>query len=96
MVDATTAYLEAEDAVAAWVDDRCERDAAAWESSAALVCVVECLGDNRGGKRGLQRRFAQTLESRGFQPQRHKHGRGFLGLRIIPIEVAEPYWRRDG
>src|ERR1700689_2635073 len=32
---ATTAYMEAKDAIAAWIDDRCERDASNWESSAA-------------------------------------------------------------
>ena len=33
---ATAAYLEAEDAVAAWIDDCCARDAGAWEARAAL------------------------------------------------------------
>src|ERR1700677_5153855 len=29
--EATEAYLEAEDAIAAWIDDKCERDLEAWE-----------------------------------------------------------------
>ena len=33
---ATEAYLEAEDAVAAWLDECCQRDPKAWESSTAL------------------------------------------------------------
>src|SRR5205085_5861280 len=36
VTSATAAYLEAEDAVAAWIDDRCERDPNAWERTAAL------------------------------------------------------------
>ena len=33
---ATEAYLEAEDAVAAWMDECCQRDPTAWERTAAL------------------------------------------------------------
>lgn len=34
VLDATEAYLSAEDAIAAWIDERCERDPTAWASSA--------------------------------------------------------------
>jgi putative DNA primase/helicase len=33
---ATAAYLEAEDATAAWIDEKCERDPNAWSSSSSL------------------------------------------------------------
>jgi hypothetical protein len=33
---ATGAYLVVEDAAAAWVEDRCERDRSAWEPASAL------------------------------------------------------------
>ncbi len=33
---ATAAYLEAEDAMSAWIDDRCQRDPNAWASSSDL------------------------------------------------------------
>lgn len=33
VVDATAAYLEAEDAIAAWIDEKCERDPNAWTPS---------------------------------------------------------------
>jgi putative DNA primase/helicase len=36
VTDATTAYLEAEDAISTWIDDRCELKASYWTSSAAL------------------------------------------------------------
>jgi hypothetical protein len=81
--DATAASSESKDAIAAWIDDRCERDAS-WESSAALFASWTTWAEGAGENAGSQRRFAQTLESRGFQSQRMRHGRGFLGLRIIP------------
>ena len=34
---ATAAYLEAKDAISAWIDERCERDPNAWERSAHAV-----------------------------------------------------------
>lgn len=95
VIDATAAYLESEDAVAAWIADRCERDASKWEASAALFASWTAWAEGAGENAGSQRRFAQTLESRGFQPQPMRHGRGFLGLRIIPVEQSDPYWRRD-
>src|SRR5580693_8299114 len=36
VLEATEAYLSAEDAIAAWIDDRCERDTNAWASSSDL------------------------------------------------------------
>jgi putative DNA primase/helicase len=86
VIDATAAYLESEDAIAAWIDDRCERETSSWESSAALFASWTTWAEGAGEDAGSQRRFAQTLESRGFQSQRMRHGRGFLGLRIIPVE----------
>jgi hypothetical protein len=83
VIDATAA----EDAIAAWIDDRCERDAIAWESSAALFASWTTWAERAGENVGSQRRFAQTLESRGFQSQRRHDGRGFLGLRI-PVEQS--------
>jgi hypothetical protein len=85
-VTARAAYMEAEDPIAAWIDDRCERDASNWESSAALFASWTAWAEGAGENAGSQRRFAQTLESRGFQQQRMRHGRGFLGLRIIPVD----------
>jgi putative DNA primase/helicase len=93
VADATAAYMEAEDALAAWIDDRCECDPAAWESSTILFASWSAWAERAGENTGTMRRFAQTLESRGFQLQRMRHGRGFLGIRVKPSEDAEPYWK---
>jgi putative DNA primase/helicase len=95
VIDATAAYLESEDAVAAWIDDRCERDASSWESSAALFASWTTWAEGAGENAGSQRRFAQTIESRGFQSQRKMNARGFLGIRINPLDEPHSYWKRE-
>jgi putative DNA primase/helicase len=83
VLDATAAYLEAEDALAAWIDDKCERDPKAWEQSTMLFASWSAWADKAGEPVGTMRRFSQTLESRGFVPQRKSDGRGFAGLRVL-------------
>jgi putative DNA primase/helicase len=95
VADATAAYMEAEDAIAAWIDDKCERDTAAWESSTVLFASWSAWAERAGENAGTMRRFSQTLESRGFVLQRKMHGRGFLGIRVTPSDEPESYWRRD-
>jgi putative DNA primase/helicase len=95
VIDATAAYLEAEDAIAAWIDDRCERDPSAFETTVALFASWTSWAAAAGETTGKQRQFADTLESRGFQRDRQAHGRGLLGLRVVPTETPEPYWKRD-
>ena len=48
VLDATEAYLAAEDAIAAWIDDKCERDPNAWETSTALFASWTQLGECGG------------------------------------------------
>ncbi len=79
---ATRAYLEAEDAIAAWIEEKCEQDAQNWETSSALFMSWSAWAQQSGEPTGSLKRFVQTLEARGYPPQRHRQGRGFLGLRI--------------
>jgi putative DNA primase/helicase len=91
--DATAAYLEAEDGLAAWIDDKCERVPVAWESSTNLFASWTGWAERAGENAGTMKRFVQMLESRGYQPQRKMHGRGFVGIRINQNQ-PEPYWSR--
>ncbi len=93
--DATAAYMEAEDATAAWIDDKCDRVPSSWESLAALFASWSQWAELAGETAGTQKRFAQTLESRGFTKQKRTRGAGFYGLRVIAEEGARPYWNRD-
>ena len=83
VVDATAAYLEAEDAIAAWIDDRCEREAKAWASRADLFGSWTAWATAAGEHPGSMKSFIEKLETRGFHQFRKTNGRGFFGLRVV-------------
>jgi putative DNA primase/helicase len=79
---ATEAYLEAEDAFAAWLDEKCDRRNAAWTSSTDLFASWTDWATKAGEQPGAMKRFTQQLEGRGFVSKRMKFGRGFDGIMI--------------
>jgi putative DNA primase/helicase len=82
---ATTAYLEAEDAINAWLEDCCDRNPQAWHKSAELFASWSSWATRSGEFIGSLKRFVQQLEEKGVVPQRDRsEGRGFRGLRIKP------------
>jgi putative DNA primase/helicase len=83
VLDATGKYLEAEDAVSAWIEECCEFKADAWTSAADLFGSWESWAQRAGEYVGSRKRLAQQLESRGIQPERHHEGRGFRGLTLM-------------
>ncbi len=89
---ATAAYMEAEDATAAWIDENCERVPSAWESSTDLLRSWKVWAEAAGENPGTQKRFTQTLESRGFTRHKMNRGRGFYGLWIRRDEDVNRYW----
>jgi putative DNA primase/helicase len=84
--DATAAYLEAEDAVGAWIEERCQKGAQAWASRRTLFADWNQWATRTGEYVGSQRRFIQALETRGFVPERKNIGRGFAGIELVPPE----------
>ncbi|MGE3230269.1 MAG: phage/plasmid primase, P4 family [Hyphomicrobium sp.] len=89
---ATAAYLEAEDAIAIWIDECCERDPNAWTTSTALFASWRSWADKAGEFVGASKRFVQALETRGFHQHRRKTGRGFLGLRLRSTAESDQWW----
>ena len=83
VTNATASYLEAEDAIGTWIDECCQRDPQAWETRAALYASFSRWTVQAGEPALPRKNFVQSLEDRGFQPQRRHAGRGFFGLRII-------------
>ncbi|MDF2973509.1 MAG: hypothetical protein K0R61_3959 [Microvirga sp.] len=81
--DATAAYLDAQDALAAWLEECCEQVASAFETRSALFDSWSAWATAAGEHVGTRARFLDALEARGFEPARTA-GRGFRGLRIIP------------
>ena len=66
--DATAAYLEAEDAVGAWIEECCQCVPQAWASRRTLFAAWDRWATAAGEYVGSQRRFIQALETRGFVP----------------------------
>jgi putative DNA primase/helicase len=92
VLEATEAYLSAEDSLAAWVDERCDRAPQAWSSLSALFASWSDWAVKAGEVAGSQKRFSQKLEARGFQLHKRNIGQGFYGLRIRLLESDDEPW----
>jgi putative DNA primase/helicase len=80
---ATAAYLEMQDAVSTWIDERCVRDRKARECTADLFADWSAWAKQSGEYSGSRRNFSDRLESRGFSRYRTMAERGFAGLRLL-------------
>ena len=92
VTEATDAYLAAEDAIAAWLDEKCEGDQNAWASSGELFASWSGWATTAGELPGSSKRLTQALESRGFVRHKMNRGQGFSGLRILP-ELGQRFGR---
>jgi putative DNA primase/helicase len=78
---ATANYLEAEDAIAAWIEECCERNPKWWTSSTELYMNWQQWAQRSGEQPGSLKYFSQRLEKRpGLEFKRKEDGRGFYGL----------------
>ena len=82
VTEATHDYLEAEDAIAAWIEECGDRDTTAWEKASNLFASWSAWATKAGEYVGSQKRFAQLLEPRGLTFMRRMDGRGYLGLKL--------------
>jgi putative DNA primase/helicase len=82
VVAATAEYLESEDALTTWIEDKCDRNPIAKETSTDLFLSWKNWADAAGEPSGTQRRFSQKLEERGFEKVKDRYGRSFQGLRL--------------
>jgi len=94
VLDATAAYLEAEDAFAAWIDERCDRVAGDWASLSALYASWSEWAAKAGEIPGSQKGLGEKLKSRGFADHKKNVGQGFYGLRIR-LRGADETGRRE-
>ena len=88
VTEATAAYLEAEDAIAAWLEEAGKRDLNAWEKSSDLFASWVAWATKAGEYIGTQKRFSHNLETRGLSFERRDYGRGFRGFRLPPPEYG--------
>ena len=90
---ATDAYLEDEDALAAWIEDEGDIDLNAWEALADLFRSWKNWADRSGEYHGSVKKFSQRLEDRaeaiGVRKGRDGQGRrGFYGLRVTKVDLV--------
>jgi len=83
VIASTAAYLEAEDAIGAWMNERCEQERAATERSSALFASWKDWAEKAGETAGSQKNFSQKLQDRGFKNNHDRRGSWFAGLRIL-------------
>jgi putative DNA primase/helicase len=81
---ATDAYLQAEDALAAWMDEECELDPQAYEGATSLFGSWKAWAEKAGEAAGSSKSLSQTLVNRGFTSKRARTGTIFSGIRIRP------------
>ena len=86
--DATAQYLESEDALTSWIEEKCDRNPQAKETSTDLFLSWKNWADAASEPSGTQRRFSQKLEERGFQKIKDRHGRSFEGLHLRTSEYG--------
>ena len=82
--EATDEYLEAEDTFAAWLEESTE-PGSKWdfESTANLFASWKTWAEKAGETVGSRKRFADTLQARGYVPKRTKTARGFEEIRLV-------------
>lgn len=90
---ATTAYLDAQDALSAWIDEKCECGVNGWEARSALFDSWAKWATAAGEHVGSRSRFIDAMESRGFQ-QAKRQGLGFKGISLKQIDYSDAHWNR--
>jgi P4 family phage/plasmid primase-like protien len=81
--EATAEYLEAEDAIRQWIEERCDVGVAYGPANAsALFASWRTWAEAAGEWAGSQKRFSQALLDRGFRQQRTAKGMQFLGIEL--------------
>ena len=88
VLDATEAYMQSEDAFATWVDEKCVREASAWQSVTALFTSWKDWAEASREHPGTRKEFRNQLEQRGLVNHRRAAGDGYLGLKLIQEKSA--------
>lgn len=79
---ATAAYFEAQDSLAAWIEDRCETGINYREPRTALFLSWKGWAENAGEFVGDQKSLFEKLDARGFERAIFQGKRYFNGLRL--------------
>lgn len=88
VTEATKAYLDAEDAISAWLSECCVRTSNGWESSDRLFASWSRWAEREGEPVGNPRRLKAALECRGLTGARRSNVRGFQDITLLPATSA--------
>jgi P4 family phage/plasmid primase-like protien len=84
VLEATSAYLEAEDAMANWITERCNTGQSYSGKSSSLFQDYREWCQRTGEPAPSQKRFTQNMEVRGYGRERKSTGQHFLGITLRP------------
>jgi putative DNA primase/helicase len=92
---ATDAYLNAQDATGAWIEECCEINPNAWERTADLFASWRDYAERNGEFVGDQRQFRDRLEGKGIL-HRKEPGTGRAGYQGMKLRQSSTtsYWQR--
>ena len=89
VLDATAEYLEAEDAMGAWLEECCIQSPGLELSSSLLFASWKAWAEKAGEFPGSQKRFSQAMQNRGFEGRKN-HGRSVVqGVGLLPPSASE-------
>ena len=92
VIDATAAYLAAEDSVAAWIDEKCERNPSVWTSLSDLFASWKVWAEGRKEPAGSSKSFGETLENHSYTRKKRNMGMGYFGLQVVSDEAPVAEW----
>jgi putative DNA primase/helicase len=97
VIDATNKYLEAEDSIGTWIEERCELKSTYEDTSANLFASWKAWAMLNGEEPGSSKLFSEKLQGKGLRRKSigHKKARGFGGIRVIKAEQPPPQGYRD-
>jgi putative DNA primase/helicase len=85
VTNATAEYLDNEDTVSQWIDDKCDVDKQHWAPFTKLFKSWKEWADNHGEFVISVRRFRERLDAMGHTSVKVKEVRGRQGLRLKPL-----------
>jgi P4 family phage/plasmid primase-like protien len=90
VVTATDSYMEAEDALAAWIKDRCKAIGYGGTESSVLYRDWRAWAQAAGEEPGSQKRFSQALEAKGYAKDPKARHSTFEGIGLhVPAARTE-------
>ncbi|KRR09972.1 hypothetical protein CQ12_06050 [Bradyrhizobium jicamae] len=84
---ATEEYLSGQDALATWLDERCEQAIGTWAARTELFASWSGWANNARERIGNATEFYEALASKGFEASGRNGARGFKGVRLRPITM---------